>query len=272
VDKAWRFDEDFTRNYTAARQEVIGKFLADVKVTLHLASALDLGCGVGHFSKFLSDFGFRVVAVDGREENAVEGQRRYPEINFVTKNAEDPSLPEMGTFDFVLCAGLIYHLENPFRTIRSLHALTGKILIVETMCAPGDDPSLRLVDEARGEDQALNYVAFYPTEACLVKMLYRAGFPHVYAFDNLPDYPLFHASLWRRKERTMLVASKESLAAKGLRPLADIRGSWEILSTGRERWRQRFVRLLGPLSRFGRRIGTNATHEGRKSAQPAGEG
>ncbi len=58
MDKVWRFDEDFTRNYTTARQEVIGKFLADVKNTMHLASALDLGCGVGHFSKFLSDLGF----------------------------------------------------------------------------------------------------------------------------------------------------------------------------------------------------------------------
>jgi SAM-dependent methyltransferase len=266
MDKVWRFDEDFTRNYTTARQEVIGKFLADVKNTMQLASALDLGCGVGHFSKFLSDLGFRVVAVDGREENAAEGKRRYPEINFVVKNAEDPSLPEIGTFDFVLCVGLIYHLENPFRTIRSLHSLTGKVLIVEAMCAPGDDPSLRLVDEVRGEDQGLNYVAFYPTEACLVKMLYRAGFPYVYGFETLPDYSLFQASFWRRKERTIVVASREPLRTKGLWLLADIHGSWEILSTGRERWRMRLLRLWGPASRLGRWIRAIATHEDRKSA------
>ena len=245
MDKVWRFDEDYTRNYTKARQEVISKFLADVKDAMHLVSALDVGCGVGHFSKFLSDLGFRVVAVDGRQENAAEGKRRYPGITFVTKNAEDPELPQMGTFDFVLCVGLIYHLENPFRTIRSLYSLTGKVLIVEAMCAPGIEPSLRLVDEISGEDQGLNYVAFYPTESCLVKMLYRSGFPYVYSFETLPNYSLFHASLWRRKERTMVVASKAPLRTKGLKLFPDVQGSWEILLTPRERLRQQWERVVG---------------------------
>jgi hypothetical protein len=139
------------------------------------------------------------------------------------------------------------------------------------MCAPGDDPSLRLVDEIHGEDQGLNYVAFYPTEACLIKMLYRAGFPYVYGFENLPNYSLFHASLWRRKERTIVVASREPLETKGLRLLADTQGSWEILWTGRERWRLRFVRFFGPVSRAGRRFRAIATRKDRKSVKSTGE-
>jgi SAM-dependent methyltransferase len=247
----WVFDHEFAQDYTKARQTVISEFLAAVRHPLQLTSALDVGCGVGYFSKFLSDLGFHVVAVDGRTENANEAQKRYPKIKFLTRDAEDPALPEIGIFDFVLCVGLLYHLENPFRTIRSLHSVTGKVLVIEAMCAPGKQPSLHLVDEVHGEDQGLNYVAFYPTETCIVKMLYRAGFPCVYGFENPPAHPLFHASLWRRKERTILVASQEPLSVKatGLKLLPDTKGSWEILWTPRERLRNQFDRIFGFLHR-----------------------
>jgi SAM-dependent methyltransferase len=248
VSKNWVFDMGFAVDYTKARQEVVGNLLTDLRASLHLSSALDLGCGIGHFSKYLSDLGFRVIGVDGREENAAEARSRYPEITFITRNVEDADLGNLGTFDFVLCVGLLYHLENPFRTIRSLHKLTGKVLIVEAMCAPSKEPTLYLVDEERGEDQALNYVAFYPTQSCLVKMLYRAGFPHIYGFKKLPSHERFHASFWRRKDRTMLVASKVALPETAIRSLPDTRGSWEILSTRRERLARhyrRIVRFLG---------------------------
>ena len=249
MDRNWVFDEPFAQDYTKARQAVIGGFLTAVKEPMSLVSALDVGCGVGYFSKFLSDLGFQVVAVDGRDENAAEGQRRYPEVKFLSRNVEDPDFADLGIFDLVLCVGLVYHLENPFRVIRSLYSLTGKILIVEALCAPGTKPGLQLVDEGLGADQSLNCVAFYPTEACLVKMLYRVGFPFVYGFRRLPGRRFFHPSLRRRKERTILVASKNALTAAEVRLLPDVRGSWEILWTLRERLRKRLDRLRNVLHR-----------------------
>jgi SAM-dependent methyltransferase len=245
VNKTWSFDSELTQNYTRVRQVFISEFLDRTRGQVSLESALDVGCGVGHFSKFLSERGFRVVALDGREGNVREGKRRYPEIDFLTGNAEDLPLSDLGTFDFVLCVGLLYHLENPFRAIRNLYSLTGKILFVESMCAPGNDPKLQLLDESDKHDQGLNSVAFYPTEACLVKMLYRAGFPFVYGFETLPNHTLFHASWWRRKERTLMLASKYRLNTSGLRLAPDIQASMEILSTPGERWAIRFRRLLG---------------------------
>lgn len=251
LEKKWTFDSDATRGFTEVRQSVIRELLRSLRQQTELGSALDVGCGVGYFSKFLSDMDFRVVALDGREENTTEAKRRYPGISFLTRNAEDPTLSDIGTFDLVLCVGLIYHLENPFRAIRSLHSLTGKVLIVEAMCAPGTDPSLRLLDECEADNQGLKYVGFYPTEACLVKMLYRAGFPFVYELERLPEHSPFSASLWRRKERTMLLASKVQLSTAGLKLAQDVHASWEILSTTRERWGMRFERLLGLVRRLG---------------------
>jgi hypothetical protein len=70
---------------------------------------------------------------------------------------------------------------------------------------------LCLRDEEHGEDQGLTHVAFYPSEACLAKMLYSAGFPLVYRFLKLPDHPDFAARFGKHRVRTMLAASTQPL-------------------------------------------------------------
>jgi tRNA (mo5U34)-methyltransferase len=214
--KSWTFDSDLTRRYSEKRQDFIKEFLAPVRKRIDLASAADIGCGVGHFAKFLTELRLQVVAVDGREENVSEGRSRYPEITFLARNVEDPSLKEIGIFDFVLCVGLLYHLENPFRAIRNLYSITQKILLIESMCVPGSEPMMDLLDESTSENQGLNYVAFYPSEPCLVKMLYRAGFPFVYRFERLPVDGQFVTTRWRKRSRTFLAASKIELKEANL--------------------------------------------------------
>ncbi len=233
----WSFDSPETIEYTRIRQTVVRRLLNELRPHTKIESALDLGCGVGYFSRFLADIGLRVTAIDGRHENVLEAKTRHPDIEFSTRNAEDPSLGQLGTFDLVLCVGLLYHLENPFQAVRNLHALTGKILVIESMCSPGHQPTMDLLDEGENEDQGLNYIAFYPTESCLTKMLYRAGFPFVYGFRHLPTCSQFRATLWRRRERTMLVASKGELTATELSLLPEIRRSWEIWATALGRWK-----------------------------------
>jgi SAM-dependent methyltransferase len=206
----------WTPDFTGIRQKFIGEFLGNVRPQMGPGSALDVGCGVGNFSKFLSDLGFRVIGVDGREENVKEAQRRYPEITYRTADVEDLPAKEMGTFDLVLCFGLLYLLENPFRAIRNLHSLTGKALLIETMCIPNSGATMELLDEGHCEEQGLNFVAVYPSESSFIKMLYRAGFPFVYRFDRLPKHKLYTKTLWRKRLRTMLVASKVALTAPNL--------------------------------------------------------
>jgi tRNA (mo5U34)-methyltransferase len=237
------FDSVHYDRLNASREAVVKELLPRLKEKDELRTAVDVGCGLGFFSALLHTLGFQVTAVDGREENATEGRKRYPGINFVTGNAEHLSPLGLGTFDLVLCFGLLYHLENPFAAIRNLHSLTGKVLLVESMCAPGIDSSMQLLDEAAVRDQGLTYVAFYPTEPCLVKMLYRAGFPFVYGLTHPPDHADFHATNWRRKARTMLVASRDRLNATGLVLLQEPYRPWDIWSVIRT-WRFRLGRLV----------------------------
>ena len=249
AEKQSIFDIPVAREYNKVRQNFIAEFLAAIRGQIAITSAVDVGCGVGLFSKFLSDRGLQVLALDGREENTLEGKKRFPEINFATGNIEDPAIAEVGVFDLVLCVGLLYHLENPFRAIRNLHALTSKVLLIETMCLPGTQPTMELLDEGASENQALNYVAFYPSESCLIKMLYQAGFPHVYRFKHLPADWQFIATVWRQKSRTFLVASKTALApeilALAVEPKQLVPGNRDPWSTRLSRARARWSSLVG---------------------------
>ena len=216
MGKEWVFDSSATRDFVAVRQAVIQQLIDKVRLKEPLSSALDVGCGVGYFSAFLSEMGFHVVAVDGRPDNIDEAKRRHSAVTFLTCDAEFLSPKDVGTFDFVLCVGLLYHLENPFRTIRNLFALTDKVLFVESAIASGDTPMLQFLDEPSLEDQGLNYISVYPTESSVIKMLYRAGFPWVYTFASLPEFPLFQDSKTRKRQRTLLVASKLPLSVSGV--------------------------------------------------------
>jgi FkbM family methyltransferase len=202
------FDQSHAIKAVEARLEPLRELLPFLKRELGLQTALDAGCGIGYFSDFLLHQGLRVFAFDGRQGNVEEASKRHPEIAFCTADVEDSSVLKLGTFDLVLCFGLLYHLENPFRAIRHLHALTKGPLLLESVCVPSDSPVLQLRDEPVLEDQSLTEVAFYPSEPCLIRMCYRVGFGHVYRINALPDHPDFKSSFDRRQMRTMLVASK----------------------------------------------------------------
>lgn len=263
MPKTFIFDSPEAVQFSQARQAFLQGFLANLRIKLALETALDVGCGVGNFSKFLRDAGFRVSALDGRQENVEEAKRRVENVNFRHADVEDVSLPAMGRFDLVLCVGLLYHLENPFRAIRNLFGLTGKVLIVESRCVPEASTMLYLMDEGQLEDQGLNYVAFYPSEGCLIKMLYRSGFPFVYRFLSFPDHEQFRKTSERKRSRTMLVASQIKLEESALaltEEPGNTRDPWILIWPELKQRARRFMsRPLNEKFRsLGRRLGTSA--------------
>jgi SAM-dependent methyltransferase len=267
VAKQWLFDLSPARDLSEARQKFIEEFVGEVREQTELASATDVGCGLGLFSKLLQDMNFRVIGVDGREENVREAQARYPGITFLVANAEDLPVKQMGAFDLVLCLGLLYHLENPFRAIRHLRFLTGKVLLVEGMCVPSDFATMELLDELEGEDQGLDRAAFYPSEFCLIKMLYRADFPFVYRFKRLPNNELYRASVWRKRVRTFLAASTVPLMTQNLVLAEDrIRLAYKF-----DPWATSLSRLRGLSKRLRTLLARGSVRVSRFGRRPWGE-
>jgi FkbM family methyltransferase len=64
-------------------------------------------------------------------------------------------------------------------------------------------------------------VALYPSEAALIKMLYRSGFPYVYRIRTMPSHSAYTSSLTRKIMRTALVASNTPLATDLLQFVAE---------------------------------------------------
>jgi SAM-dependent methyltransferase len=217
----WVFDQKHYERLNAARAVAVSQILREVKSRLELQSALDVGCGPGYFTNWLGAEGLEVLGVDGREETVTEARCRFPEKNFLCRDGQGHALVDLGTFDLVFCLGLLYHLENPFLALRQLRTMTRKLLLAESVIYPGEEPVMALMEEASSEDQGLRHVAFYPTEACFVKMLYRSGFTYVYRVAPLPEHPEYHQAPGWRRNRTMLAASCEELQTALLAPIAE---------------------------------------------------
>ena len=211
------FDQKEYRQLIEARGETIRRVVARLKPALDLSRAVDTGCGVGFFSQTLAECGLNVCGFDGRGENVTEARRRFPHIPFEQADIEGKAILELGQFDLVLCFGLLYHLENPLLAVRHLRGLTGKCLLLESMCLPEEKAAMLLREEPNQEDQSLSDVAWYPSEGTLVKMLYRGGFGNVYRVIPLPDHEDFRETTEHTRRRTVLLASAEPIDVAGFR-------------------------------------------------------
>lgn len=241
------FDELHYQKLIRARDETIRNLLRRVKPLLDLSTAVDAGAGVGFFSQTLLDCGLSVSGFDGRAENVAEARRRFPHIPFECADLQDPSILELGKFDLTLCFGLLYHLENPLLAIRHLRALTGKCLLLESMCVPDEKPSMLLREEPREDDQSLSDVAYYPSEDSLIKMLYRAGFAFVYRVVPLPDHDDFRDTREHRRKRTVLFATAMPIDISGFRLCVE-------KHENRDPWAKSRVRAVTLSARVGRFI------------------
>ena len=201
------FDQKYYVELIETRGETIRRVVPELKRALGLSTALDAGCGLGFFTKTLRDCALDVLGIDGRPVNTDEARRRYPELPFENRDVEDPSITDLGSFDLILCFGLLYHLENPLRSIRHLRSLTAKVLLLESMCVPSRESLALLREEPKQDDQSLTDLAFYPSESCMVKMLYRAGFSEVYRVAPLPNHDDFRETPSHFRRRTILCAS-----------------------------------------------------------------
>jgi SAM-dependent methyltransferase len=212
MTRRWVFDMPHATRLTEARISFLQDWLPHLVRSLGLRTALDVGCGVGYFSRYLTDLGLHVVAIDGRPENISEAQRRSAQVTFLVQNVEDPTMRRLGQFDLVCCVGLLYHLENPFLAIRHLAAVTQRVLLVESCYVPGSSMTAAIVEEREGEDQSMNYIALVPSSACFIKMFYRAGFSFVYTATRLPRHRDFRTTLLARQRRTFFLASNIPLS------------------------------------------------------------
>jgi ubiquinone/menaquinone biosynthesis C-methylase UbiE len=75
-------------------------------------SALEIGCGTGHFAAFLAGQGFRVTGLDRSPAMLAEAAQRLPSVSFVLGDAHQLPLQECST-DLAVFITTLEFVENP---------------------------------------------------------------------------------------------------------------------------------------------------------------
>jgi SAM-dependent methyltransferase len=183
------------------------------------ARVADLGCLEGGYSVLLARAGYEVLGIEGQPGN-FETCRRVAErvgldnLSFAQDDVRN--LGDHGSFDAVLCAGLLYHLDQPVSFLHELGRLTRRLLIVPTNFATVEGRELAtfgdLLDDELSEHEARrgrwfgeipgpwsslgNPRSFWLERDDLLRTMIAAGFPTVFEqFDWIDD-----AATWKHLE------------------------------------------------------------------------
>ena len=186
-------------------------------------SVLDLGACEGSMALALWEQGVRdITCIEARPLN-VEKAR----FVFKVKNANIPVLQEdvlsflrrdSRRYDLVLFMGLLYHLLDPFQTLRLVADRTQGLMAIETVIAQPRDlhfdnvqnysPSLAGFyirhDSVLSNTAGLSNLELWPDPAALETLLTETGFSKMWEMDYGPAPISWYAT----KQRTMMLASK----------------------------------------------------------------
>jgi len=142
---------------------------------------LDIGPWDGWFSFEAERRGAQVTSVDREEQGNYLRMHRWLNSKADYRILDLYELPAagLGTFDIVLCLGVLYHLKHPVLGLEIVAALAREVAIVETFVIEGT-PEIPLMefyetDELNGHQD--NWVG--PTVNCVLAMCRAAGFARV---------------------------------------------------------------------------------------------
>lgn len=149
---------------------------------------LDLGCGVGNFSRTAQTLGWDVTAVDARAERFPGGD--IPGIEWVESDVRDFRF-DPNDYDCVCVLGLLYHLDLPAQ-LDLLRRCAGNFTLLDTHTALAPEvteqgyegryheevPWAKTEEDRRVAQGSSwgNEFSFWPTEMSLMKMLEEVGF------------------------------------------------------------------------------------------------
>ncbi|MET0372327.1 MAG: methyltransferase domain-containing protein [Sphingobium sp.] len=110
--------------------------------------------------------------------------RFHSRVRSLDLDIEDHNVEALGQFDVVLLLGVLYHVTDPYRILRSAAQMCTDHLVIETVTALRHEevPAMRLFTELELNEDPTNYWA--PNILALREMCRRFGFTR---FSVLPE-------------------------------------------------------------------------------------
>ncbi len=120
------------RRIVQVASDLLGKPLSEARV-------LDLACLEGHYGIEFALQGAEVLGIEIREANLVKARYAQQElglenIRFLQEDVRNLRRSEHGSFDVVICSGILYHLAPPdlFEFVHRLREVCARLLILDT--------------------------------------------------------------------------------------------------------------------------------------------
>ncbi len=203
---------------------------------------LDLACLEGGYSIEFARRGSRVCGIEGRKANIEKARFAaralgLDAIDYFEDDVRNLSISKYGTFDVVLCLGILYHLDVPglFHFVERLFSVCSSFLVMDTHISLKPETSFsfgsslywgkRVVEHPPGSspEEVKNRVwssldnpeSVYLTRSSLLRLLSDTGFSSVYEC-HVPEEPQ------KPEDRvTLLAIKKKRLTLMGCPHLKD---------------------------------------------------
>jgi Methyltransferase domain len=182
---------------------------------LEAVRLLDLACHEGIYAIEFARHGANVLGIEGRQAHIekamfVKDALSLTDVDFVQDDVRNLSKDKYGSFDVVLCLGILYHLDVPdvFQFIECIGQVCDDIAVIDTLIAPGPTSSYvydgtrywgnRLSEGHKPSDSPEdkikrywasldNVTSFHLSRTSLCCMLSRVGFTSVYECYMPPE-------------------------------------------------------------------------------------
>lgn len=203
-----------------AKYKAMLEHLASLNLPFANQRVLEVGSGVGWHTGFFEKRGCRVVCTDGRPENVAEHKSRFPHRQVEVCDLDVlRSHHGYGRFDIVHCYSVLYHLEDPARTIQDLAAICDKFMIIETDVLSEDEDRIEFRKTAPEiASQSIHGVRNVVGRPWLWREL-KKHFPFVYCPITQPehaDYPIrFPAPVNGKAKKIIMIGSHVDMGGLG---------------------------------------------------------
>lgn len=166
--------------------------------TLQGKRILDLGCNAGFWSLCAIEAGCDyVLGIDGRQMHVdqaefvfqVKGIERE-RYDFRVGNVFDVLGEELGTFDIVLCLGLLYHICKHVQLFEGIAAVNSDILVIDSRLSPLPGSLLQLGRESTESPRAaIDYeLVMNPTRDAVLDLASQFGYATAVLKPAFSDY------------------------------------------------------------------------------------
>jgi len=196
----------FVQPIHQTREKVLRFFLSQYGEKRTFKDALDVSCHEGYYSIVLAEYFDKVIGIDKNEDSILKAKLVTDVLGTSNISCFHTSLEnwqEDLQCDFVLCYGLIYHIENPIEIFRKLAKITKEAICIETQIL-SSETHIQIEDgnylnqrETKGtfglcwdypssKEGGLTDIALVPSRDAIVNLLVFFGFFNIrfYSFEQ----------------------------------------------------------------------------------------